>query len=89
MKRPSNPLKDIPPAVYMVMRQAGDEDLQRADTVVTGEGTINRVETQIAMRGDHGIEQGGQGNRLSSLDVDLADKRSELTHPEEKKESEE
>ena len=89
MKRPSNPLKDIPPAVYMVMRQAGDEDLQRADTVVTGEGTINRVETQIAMRGDHGIEQGGQGNRLSSLDVDLADNRSELTQPEETKESEE
>ena len=108
MQRPSDALKDIPLAVFMVMRQAGDEELQRADTVVTGEGTINmvgstplnevnlppigndhRIKTQIAMRGDHGIEQGGQGNRLSSLDVDLADNRSELTQPEETKESEE
>ena len=43
MKRPSDALKYIPPAVSMVMRHAGDEELQRADTVVTGEATINRV----------------------------------------------
>ena len=43
MKRPSDALKYIPPAVSMVRRQARDEELQRADTVVTGEATINRV----------------------------------------------
>ena len=92
----------------MVTRQAGDEELQSADIVVTRERRINRVgstpldevnppsidndhgiKAQIAMRGDHRIEQGGQGNRLSSLAVDLADKRSEINQSEETKESEE
>uniref|UniRef100_A0AAV1TW06 Uncharacterized protein n=1 Tax=Peronospora matthiolae TaxID=2874970 RepID=A0AAV1TW06_9STRA len=43
MKRPSDVLRDIPPAISMVTQQAGDDDLQKADTVVAREGTVNGV----------------------------------------------
>ena len=108
MKRPSDPLKDIPPAVSIVTQQAGNESLQRADTVVAGEGRINGVEstsldsvdlspmdkdheigTQCATKGNHEIEKGGHGIRLSPLDADPTNKRLELNQSEEKKESEE
>uniref|UniRef100_A0AAV1TYV6 Uncharacterized protein n=1 Tax=Peronospora matthiolae TaxID=2874970 RepID=A0AAV1TYV6_9STRA len=76
MKRPSDALKDIPPAISMVTQQDGDDDLQKADTVVARAGTVNgvglnpldetnpsledknrEIETEIAMRRDHGTER--------------------------------
>ena len=43
IKRPSDALKDIPPAVFMATKQAADNELQKADTVVAREGAVNRV----------------------------------------------
>ena len=63
MNRPSDALKDIPPAVSMVIQQAGDEELKKADTVVTREGMIDGVgsnplnETNLSsMDNDHEIK---------------------------------
>ena len=43
MKRPSDALNNIPPAVFIATKQAGDEELQKADNVVAREGTVNEV----------------------------------------------
>ena len=43
MKRPSDPLKYIPPAVCMVTRQTGNEKLHSTDAGVTGK----QVSTEI------------------------------------------
>uniref|UniRef100_A0AAV1VEX1 Reverse transcriptase domain-containing protein n=1 Tax=Peronospora matthiolae TaxID=2874970 RepID=A0AAV1VEX1_9STRA len=85
----------------MVTQQAGDDDLQKADTVVAREGTVNgvglnpldginlsskdndrEIETKIAMRRDHKTEREEQDNRMSSLDVNLADNRAGLDRSE-------
>uniref|UniRef100_A0AAV1U1G6 Uncharacterized protein n=1 Tax=Peronospora matthiolae TaxID=2874970 RepID=A0AAV1U1G6_9STRA len=92
----------------MVTQQAGDNDLQNADTVVAREGTVNgdgstqldetnlsskrndrEIETEIAMRRDHGTEREEQDNRLSSLDLNLADNRAGLDRSEATQRSEE
>ena len=43
IKQPSGSPKDVPPAVSMVTHQAGHEELQKADTVVTEKGRTIEV----------------------------------------------
>ena len=63
MKRPSDLLKDISPAVYMVTRQAVNEELRNTDFAVVREGKGNVAEINphneaelSRMDNDHEIE---------------------------------
>uniref|UniRef100_A0AAV1UQ09 Uncharacterized protein n=1 Tax=Peronospora matthiolae TaxID=2874970 RepID=A0AAV1UQ09_9STRA len=78
VNRPYDALKNIPPAISMVTQQAGDDDLQKADTV----DNDREIETKIAMKRDHGTEREEQENRLSSLNVNLADNRAGMDRSE-------
>uniref|UniRef100_A0AAV1U7Y1 Reverse transcriptase domain-containing protein n=1 Tax=Peronospora matthiolae TaxID=2874970 RepID=A0AAV1U7Y1_9STRA len=79
MKRPSDALKDIPPAISMVTQQDGDDDLQKADTVVAREEAVNGVESNPL--DETNLSSKDNDHNIAELDRSEATQRSEEVKP--------
>ena len=100
VKRPSDTLKNLSPAIFTVTQQANNGESQKADAVVAKEETVNRAEllrmendheigTQHATKGDRDIDQEWLRDRSSLSKADPTDKLLKLGQPGETKEPKE
>uniref|UniRef100_A0AAV1U3G1 Reverse transcriptase domain-containing protein n=1 Tax=Peronospora matthiolae TaxID=2874970 RepID=A0AAV1U3G1_9STRA len=96
LKRPSDALQNLSPAISTVTPQANDDDSQKADAVVAREVTVRGAElsrmengheigTQHAMKGDRDTGQEGLRDRSSLPKAEPTDRLLKLGQPEETK----
>ena len=100
VKRPSNTLKNLSPAISTVKQQANNGESQKADAVIAKEETVNKAEllrmendheigTQQATKGDRDIDQEWLRDRSSLSKADPTNKLLKLGQPGETKEPKE
>ena len=100
VKRPSNTLKNLSPAISTVKQQANNGESQKADAVIAKGETVNKAEllrmendheigTQQATKGDRDIDQEWLRDRSSLSKADPTDKLLKLEQPGETKEPKE
>uniref|UniRef100_A0AAV1VD68 RNA-directed DNA polymerase n=1 Tax=Peronospora matthiolae TaxID=2874970 RepID=A0AAV1VD68_9STRA len=100
LKRPSDALQNLSPAISTVTPQANDDDSQKADAVVARELTVRGAElsrmengheigTQHATKGDRDTGQEGLRDRSSLPKAEPTDRLLKLGQPEETKEPKE
>uniref|UniRef100_A0AAV1TTL7 Reverse transcriptase domain-containing protein n=1 Tax=Peronospora matthiolae TaxID=2874970 RepID=A0AAV1TTL7_9STRA len=100
LKRPSDALQNLSPAISTVTPQANDDDSQKADAVVAREVTVRGAElsrmengheigTQHATKGDRDTGQEGLRDRSSLPKAEPTDQLLKLGQPEETKEPKE
>ena len=100
VKRPSNTLKNLSPAISTVKQQANNGESQKADAVIAKGETVNKAEllrmendheigTQQATKGDRDIDQEWLRDRSSLSKADPTNKLLKLGQPGETKEPKE